>query len=232
MNYKNIYNKLIIKAKSEIRIKSDTVYYEAHHIKPRSFGGEGDCRNTNHPNIVLLTPKEHYIAHLLLVGIYPNSPAMHKALWNMCNVKKDIRYKPSAKTYCSIRMEYIKNTIGSNNHFFGKTHSEESKLKISLKAKGRQTFLGKTHSEESKLKMKKSQMGKVISEETKNKIILSTSGGNHYNAKPIICIKTNTMFGSGKELSEHINIPFSTVRRYLNGTTKPPVWFHYQRINI
>lgn len=230
MNYKNIYNKLIIKAKSEIRVKSDTVYYEAHHIKPKSFGGEGDCRNTNHPNIVLLTPKEHYIAHLLLVAIYPNSPAMYKALWNMCNVKQNIRYKPSAKTYCTIRKEYIKNTIGSNNHFFGKTHSEESKLKISLRAKGRQTFLGKTHSEESKLKMRESQMGKAISEKTKNKISLSISGGNHYNAKQIICIKTNTIFGSGKELSEHLNKPFSTIRAYLNGRNKVPDWFHYKRI--
>jgi hypothetical protein len=230
MNYKNIYQKLITKTKLEDRKKSDTVYYEAHHIKPKSFGGEGDCRNINHPNIVLLTPKEHYIAHLLLVNIYPNSPAMHKALWNMCNVKKNVRYKPSAKTYCAIRKEYIKNTIGSNNHFFGKTHSDESKLKISIKAKGRQTFLGKTHSKESKLKIKESKLGKAISEETKNKIKFSMSGGNHYNAKTVICTKSNLTFGSGKELSEHLNKPFSTIRAYLNGRNKVPNWFHYKRI--
>jgi hypothetical protein len=230
MNYKNIYNKLMIKAKSEIRVKSDTVYYEAHHIKPKSFGGEGDCRNTNHSNIVLLTPKEHYIAHLLLVNIYPNSPAMHKALWNMCNVKKDVRYKPSAKTYCTIRKEYIKNTMGSNNHFFGKTHSDESKLKISLKAKGRKSFLGRTHSEESKIKMKESHTGKVTSEETKTKIRLSMSGRNHYNAKKVICTKTNKIFGSGRELSEYLDKPFSTIRSYLNGNARAPEWFCYQRV--
>lgn len=230
MNYKNIYNKLIIKAKSEIRIKSDTVYYEAHHIKPRSFGGDGDCRNTNHPNIVLLTPKEHYIAHLLLVAIYPNSPAMHKALWNMCNVKKDIRYKPSAKTYCAIRKEYIKNTIGSNNHFFGKTHSDESKLKIGKASLGRQTFLGKLHTQETKNKLSYYRKGKLLSDETKNKISLSISGGKHYNAKKIICTKSNLTFGSGKELSEYLNKPFSTIRAYLNGRNKVPEWFHYKRV--
>ena len=229
MNYIKIYNKLIIKAKSESRKKSDGVYYEAHHIQPKSFGGKGDGRNTIHPNIALLTPKEHYIAHLLLVAIYPNSPAMHKALWNMCNVKKDLRFKPSAKTYCKIRTEYIKNTKGLNNHFFGKTHSDESKLKISLRAKGRQTFLGKTHSEESKLKMRESQMGKALSKETKNKISLSISGGKHYNAKKIICTKTNKIFGSGKELSEYLNKPFSTIRSYLNGNSKAPESFHYKR---
>lgn len=230
MNYIKIYNKLIIKAKSESRKKSDDVYYEAHHIKPKSFGGTGDGRNTVHPNIVLLTPKEHYIAHLLLVAIYPNSPAMHKALWNMCNVKKDLRFKPSAKTYCKIRTEYIKNTKGSNNHFFGKIHSNESKLKISKKAKGRQTFLGKTHTKESKLKMRNSQLGKAVSEETRVKIRLSVSGGNHYNAKKIICTQTQKLFGSGKELSEYLNIPFSTIRSYLNGNSKAPKWFCYQRV--
>lgn len=230
MNYKAIYQKLVDKAKSEIRVKSDTVYYEAHHIKPRSFGGEGDCRNTKHPNIVLLTPKEHYIAHLLLVAIYPDSPAMYKALWNMCNLKKDLRFSPSAKTYSRIRNEYIKNTTGQNNHFYGKQHSFESKLKISEKAKGRQTFLGKTHTKETKQKIAEFRKGKTLSENTKNKISLSISGGNHYNAKKIICTQTNMVFDSGKELSEHLNKPFSTIRAYLNGRNRTPEWFHYKRI--
>lgn len=230
MNYKNIYNKLITKAKSEIRVKSDTVYYEAHHIKPRSFGDEGDCRNTNHPNIVLLTPKEHYLAHVLLVAIYPNSPAMHKALWNMCNLKKNVRYIPSTKTYCKIRQEYIKKTIGSGNHFFGKTHSDESKLKIGKASLGRQTFLGKVHTNETKNKISNYRKGKLLSNDTKNKISFSISGGKHYNAKKIICTKTNVIFGSGKELSEYLNKPFSTIRAYLNGRNKTSNWFHYKRI--
>ena len=230
MNYKEIYKKLINKAKSENRKKSDIVYYEAHHIKPRSFGGKGDYRNTNHPNIVLLTPKEHYIAHLLLVAIYPNSPAMHKALWNMCNVKKDVRYKPSAKTYCTIRTEYIKNTSGSGNHFFGKNHSDESKLKIGKSSLNRKTFLGKTHTKETKQKIADFRKGKAASEETKAKIRLSISGGKHYNAKKIICTQTNKLFGSGKELSEYLNKPFSTIRSYLNGNTRAPEWFCYQRV--
>lgn len=231
MDYKNIYQQLINKTKLENRKKSNTVYYEAHHIKPKSFGGEGDCRNTKHPNIVLLTPKEHYIAHLLLVAIYPNSPAMYKALWNMCNVKKDLRFKPSAKTYCRIRKEYIKNTLGSNNHFFGKTHSSESRKKIGTASIGRQTFLGKTHTIETKQKISEFRKGKITSDETKNKISISISGGNHYNAKKIECLKTGKIFGSGKELSEHLNKPFSTIRSYLNGRVLAPEWFHYKRVS-
>jgi len=232
MDYKHIYDKLILKARLENRNKSDLVYFEAHHIKPKSFGGEGDCRNINHPNIVLLTPKEHYVAHLLLSYIYPDSPAMQTALWNMLTTKQNVRYKPSSRTYAQIRERYIKLTKGVTNPFYGQCHTEESKLKISLKAKGNTRWLGKKHNENSKLKLSECRKGKLLTDETKLKISNSIKGGKHYNAKPIICIKTNNIFGSGKELSEHLNTPFSTVRRYLNGTTKPPEWFHYKRINI
>lgn len=232
MNYKCIYNKLIQKAKLENRTKKSDFYYEAHHIKPKSFGGEGNCRNTKHPNIVLLTPKEHYIAHLLLVAMYPNSSAMHKALWNMCNVKQDKRYKPSAKAYHKIRINYIKHTIGPLNHFYGKNHTLETKLKISKTSYGRKTFLNKHHTEESKLKISKSRVGKHLSIETKIKISLSLKGGKHYNAKKIINTLTNKIYLSGRELSEELNISFSTIRRYLNGTTKPPIWFTYKRISL
>lgn len=48
-----------------IRENSKDTYYEKHHIIPRSLGG------TDHPsNLVMLTPKEHYIAHLLLYNHY------------------------------------------------------------------------------------------------------------------------------------------------------------------
>jgi hypothetical protein len=229
MNYKEIYNKLMIKVKKEDRKKSSDVYYEAHHIKPKSFGGEGNCRNSSHPNIVLLTPKEHYIAHLLLVNIYPDSPAMYKALWNMCNVKKNVRHKPSAKTYCRIRTEYIKNTKGVNNHFFGKMHTDETKLKIGISSLGRKGNLGKKHTDSAKNKIRHAKLGKPISENTKQKIKISTTGGNHYNAKKIICLSTGKLFPSGRELSEYLNIPFSSIRRYLNSSSKPN-WFKYERL--
>jgi hypothetical protein len=47
MNYKKIYNDLMVSAKNKKRQKSINIYYEAHHIKPRVFKGEGDCRNIN-----------------------------------------------------------------------------------------------------------------------------------------------------------------------------------------
>jgi len=233
MDYRIIYKKLTDKVRLGYRSKKDGVYYEAHHIKPRCFGGEGDGRNIKHSNIVLLTPKEHYIAHLLLVAIYSDSPCMKKALWNMCQTGSDKRYKPSARIFEKIRNEYLKSIQGINGTFYGKKHTIESLIKIGTASKGRKSYLGKKHSEQAKQKMANSRRGKIfITKETKQKISAAVSGGNHYRAIPIICTKTGKIFGSGKELSEFTGISFSTVRRWLNGGGKPPKSFHYKRQNL
>jgi hypothetical protein len=72
MNYQKIYNNLIEKARKENRNKEDG-YYESHHILPRSMGGTDEKFN-----LVLLTPREHYIAHALLVKITEGSQAFYK----------------------------------------------------------------------------------------------------------------------------------------------------------
>jgi len=76
MNYSNHYVLLIDKAKSEKRKKGKT-YYEDHHIVPRSEGG-----TDNKENLVLLTAREHYIAHWLL---FRESPTQSRAFafWRM-----------------------------------------------------------------------------------------------------------------------------------------------------
>lgn len=60
MNYIRIYNELIHHA---LEREYPDCYFEKHHIIPKSMGGTDD-------NIVNLTFKEHYIAHLLLAKIY------------------------------------------------------------------------------------------------------------------------------------------------------------------
>jgi len=232
MNYKKIYNQLMTSRKSLNRTKGLNTYYEAHHIKPKCFGGEGDCRNTKHSNIVLLTPKEHYIAHLLLVAIYPDSPAMKKALWSMCNTGKEKRYKPSAKTFEKIRLDYIKSVQGEGGTFYGKKHTIESLIKIGKASKGRKANLGNRYSEKTKKRLSEIAKQRKISKQTREKISKAISGGNHYRAIPIVCKKTGQIFGSGKELSNFTGIPFSTIRRWLNGTTQTPSTFHYQRQNL
>ncbi len=231
MNYKNIYNNLILKTKSENRKKGFDIYYEAHHIIPKCFGGEGDCRNIKHPNIVLLTTKEHYFAHLLLTKIYPDSACMKKALWNMVTVDPfQQRYTPSSRMYSLIRNEYIISVSGKNSHNYGRKLSEETKRKIGLTSVGRKPNLGKILSKETKQRISEGHKGLLPSEEHKNAIRKTLYGGNCYKAKKVICTLTNTIFGSGREVSDLTGIPFSTVRRYLNGYTKSPINFHYKRI--
>ena len=55
--YTNWYNLIIENAKLQLRKKKNGIYYESHHIIPKSMGGIEE---------VLLTAKEHYICHLLV----------------------------------------------------------------------------------------------------------------------------------------------------------------------
>lgn len=67
MNYIKHYEALCLSRQALSRVKSNTKYYESHHIIPKSLGGSDD-----NSNLVLLTAKEHYIAHLLLYRYYKN----------------------------------------------------------------------------------------------------------------------------------------------------------------
>lgn len=66
-------------AKAKHRIKSSEEYFEEHHIFPRSLFPQ---YKKNKHNLVLLTAREHYIAHKLLCKIWPSRP-MYAAIWQM-----------------------------------------------------------------------------------------------------------------------------------------------------
>lgn len=57
MNYFKHYKKLVFRAFRSNRYKGDGNMYERHHVKPNALGGK---------RLVLLTAKEHFIAHFLL----------------------------------------------------------------------------------------------------------------------------------------------------------------------
>ena len=65
----------------------DLKYWEGHHILPASYGGEGYPKN-KHPNIVRLTPGEHFKAHKLLALDFPDIPAFTQAFYIMANTFK------------------------------------------------------------------------------------------------------------------------------------------------
>lgn len=133
MNYSKIYNQLVDRAKSENRVKGGDVYYEAHHIIPECLGGEGRVTDWRfHPNIVLLTAREHFLCHWLLHEIYPTNKKLATAFHIMCRVSNSYqnRYTPSSRIveYAKLQMKAAKKNF---------KHSEESKRKISEAGRGR-----------------------------------------------------------------------------------------------
>ncbi len=180
MNYLRIYINLC-KSRME-EIKSNDVYRESHHVFPISIFGKND-RTVN------LTPREHYIAHLLLYKICENrygekhgyTKKMANAVIMMTNDNyKTPRILPSRyyeqarniwrKHWTNPVSDINNRRYGKDNHMYqigekhplyGTTRTEDTKRKISLANKGK--LLG------DKNPSKREDVRKKISESWKNR---------------------------------------------------------------
>lgn len=98
MNYSKIYNNLI-KKRQDFPAEEG----EIHHIVPRSMGGSNDKSN-----LVKLTCREHFFAHLLLYKIHRNKE-MAFALGRMLNSNKNSRsYEFARKAHRKAVSEWSK----------------------------------------------------------------------------------------------------------------------------
>ena len=166
MEYQKHYNRLIERAKSRIL----EGYIEEHHIIPKCLNGSNDKSN-----LVKLTPEEHFVAHQLLIKIYPGVSGLVYGVRMMCfggnrNNKwygwlkrkyseSRINYRHTEETKKKISRARIDNP--ASNHTT--SHSEETKKKISDSVKRTKTEeMNKAHS----IKMS----GRKLSEEHKQKI--------------------------------------------------------------
>lgn len=113
MNYKNHYDKLINKG----RCRTINGYKETHHIIPRCLGG------TNDPtNLVDLYPEEHFVAHQLLIKIYPNNRKLIHAAAMMCvNSSNTRRYNNKLYKWLRIQLSITvkESQSGNGNSQFG-----------------------------------------------------------------------------------------------------------------
>jgi hypothetical protein len=125
MDYKRIYQTIVEKAKQQDRKKVKGVLYENHHIIPKSIGG-----SNNRDNLILLTPKEHYICHRLLVEIHkgtPNENKMYYAMWCMVNgLGNQKRYATSSRIYNRLREALI--TLNSKDRYDNRKAVEQYDL--------------------------------------------------------------------------------------------------------
>lgn len=108
--YGRLYYRLITNAQSKNRTKKDA-YYESHHILPRSLGG-----TNRKDNLVLLTAREHYIAHLILVRcVEPN--LVYKMVAALARFRKQAQ---NSRNYNLFRNTIIQFSKGELNKSYGK----------------------------------------------------------------------------------------------------------------
>lgn len=177
--YTTWYYGIINQAKQENRQKTKQTYLENHHIIPTCVGGSNDKSNR-----VNLTYREHFLCHWLLTKMVSDREILRKFQYAISRMSKNkISDKPivswqyalmrkstkEAMTGRIVRQETkdkgakwrAANYIGSNNPFYGKTHTEENKQKARERMVGkiihpfygsidRHPFLGKKRPEHSK----------------------------------------------------------------------------------
>jgi len=151
MNYKLHYEKLILRGKNR---KLDC-YKEIHHIVPRSMNGTDDKEN-----LVELTAREHFIAHILLLKIYPGKYSLIKAVSMMCVIGTG-QDRSMNRMYGWLREKFSeemsRSQTGEGNSQFGTMWIHNLELKESKKVpkgeipegwlKGRKMKFGKSKKE-------------------------------------------------------------------------------------
>jgi flagellar biosynthesis GTPase FlhF len=208
MDYQKIYNDLISKARSENRVKGKGVYYERHHIIPRCLGGEGNLASKKeHPNLVLLTAREHFIAHKLLYFIYTKNIKIARAFWAMIsNKSKGRNYKVSSREYAELQEIAAKSISGKNNPLFKMVKNPFTNPDFIKKNSERQK--NRVRTSEERKKISESKKGKKATEETKQKMS-KTRKGRKRNPESV---RKSAESNKGKKRSPEIIKMMSEVR--------------------
>jgi hypothetical protein len=203
-----IYIQRYLKFVSTIPQRGDptkhTAGFDRHHIIPVSLGGKKGYQKKE--NLVLLSPREHYIAHLMLWKAFGG--AMAHAFWMMNHIatkkltsrqydklREEISSLKIGKLFSEEHYQHVvlanrnfgpearANVIASNKLRSGVPLSKDHKKNISEANKGR------VISEEAKKKISEAKKGKVIiSEEQRIKISLANKArkGTKYKKKETI----------------------------------------------
>lgn len=102
MDYEKNYYDYMNYIKNKNRIYENGKY-ELHHILPKSLGGTDEKEN-----LILLTYREHYLAHFLLWKIHGNNKMLY-AFWLMNNVKSKVYFKINSRVYSKLKKDFAEN---------------------------------------------------------------------------------------------------------------------------
>ena len=166
MDYQAIYRKLMDRAKS----RDIGGYTENHHILPKCLGGTNDKEN-----IAVLTAREHYVAHQLLVKMHPAIRGLSFAAFMMA--QKNLIGKHASRHYEWVKKRFIENHSKGQKGKKRSAHamrgfdasrklpkSDSHKAALSRANKGRVVPL------DVRLKISKAHMGKTIPQSTRDKL--------------------------------------------------------------
>lgn len=161
MNYGRIYKELIMRGKKTCRVKTlvtnpNFIYYENHHIVPKCLGGTNDKEN-----MVLLTAREHFLAHWLLHKMHPEEVKLALA-FSRC------RSSSSSCKSNSYLYKYAREALAFSNS--RRIWTEESKAGIRYSNSHRVCTEKTRRLRSENMKGNKNTLGHVLTEEHKAKI--------------------------------------------------------------
>lgn len=196
MDYFNHYIKLVDSRKSRPLTKESG--YEIHHIIPRCLNGENEDFN-----LVKLSYREHLLAHLLLVKIFPDNEKLKYAVNAML-----IRHPDREK-----HREHMKKC---NPMFNKKSREKMIKTKKDKFALGTLITKKMTEQEKSKHSKRMKENNPMTAEPWKNHTALPIRV--HY------IDGTTEDFSYMKEISLKTDIPYSTLKYISRNKTGSPKW--------
>lgn len=204
------YNRYVyfIKSRPNRDIKKEKGF-NIHHILPKSMGGDSEKIN-----LIKLTHREHFIAHMLL--FYCSYTPMISAFWLLCNCNigsltarqyENLKEKMSTFNPYANKSEEERAIMKQKVSDFHKekTFSNDYRRKLSEAAKGKHkteqhrknlaiALIGKKQSKETIQKRIQKNTGKKRSDATKEKMSKANVGQKNPSAKRVKCLETNQIF--------------------------------------
>lgn len=205
MDYKKIYNNLIERAK----IRELDTYKEKHHILPKCMGG-----NNTKENLVCLTAREHYIAHLLLVKIYPSVGGLKMAVWamiNLSNKQHQRTYTISSRTYETYRI-YASNIT---KKWFNDSSNIEKIINRNEKISKAHT--GRIFTDTHRYNISKNHADVSGKNNPYHGMGYKQIGSMNPHSKKVIHIESGKTFSTLKEAAEYFKIDYTVISRHCNG---------------
>lgn len=162
------------------------IYIEKHHIIPKKLGGGNQSSN-----IVALTPREHFVCHLLLtrMTLGCDRHMMIHAAWTMARTRKNLRV--SSRSYAVLKEAASKILSDKSKGVSKGPHSEDHKRKL------REAAIKRYQDPEQRRLASIQNTGRTIS--TESRIKMSDSAKARKDRKPTFGMKGKTHSADTKE---------------------------------